>query len=157
MSDGVRQVLRAQQAFKYLAEAVRQGMLRLKVSLCRYRQAIVHIHHIAKIPLDDIHDRLPEIVRGDDVVKLIASLCGIVIAQVQIGVIRKDEEGANQIRVVALIGVAALFVKDERSAGIALRQLLLFGVGDHFTDVKFELVQIKGMGIFKFFFQDVHA
>ena len=36
MSDGVRQVLRAQQAFEYLAEAVRQGMLRLKIPLCRY-------------------------------------------------------------------------------------------------------------------------
>ena len=94
---------------------------------------------------------------GDDVVKLIASLCGIVIAQVQIGVIRKDEEGANQIRVVPLIGVAALFVKDERSAGIALRQLLLFGIGDHFTDVEFEFVQIKGKGVFNFFLQDVHA
>lgn len=95
--------------------------------------------------------------RGDDVVQLIASLCGIIIAQIQIGVIRKDEEGANQIRVVALIGVAALFVEDERSAGIALRQLFLFGVGDHFTDVEFKLVQIKGMGVFKFFLQDVHA
>lgn len=95
--------------------------------------------------------------RGDDVVQLIASLCGIVIAQVQIGVIRKDEEGANQIRVVPLIGVAALFVKDERSAGIALRQLFLFSIGDHFTNVEFEFVQIKGMGVFKFFLQDVHA
>ena len=95
--------------------------------------------------------------RGDDVVKLIASLRRIVIAQIQIGVIRKDEKGANQIRVIALVGVAALFVKDERSAGIALRQLFLFGVGDHFADVKFELVQIKGMGVFKFFLQDVHA
>ena len=95
--------------------------------------------------------------RGDDVVQLIASLCGIVIAQIQIGVMREDEEGANQIRVVSLIGVAALFVKDERSAGIALRQLLLFGIGDHFTDVEFEFVQIKGMGVFKFFLHNVHA
>ena len=95
--------------------------------------------------------------RGDDVVKLIASLCGIIIAQIQIGVIRKNQERTNQIRVVSLIGVAALFVKDERSAGIALRQLFLFGIGDHFTDVKFEFVQIKGMGVFKFFFQHVHA
>lgn len=95
--------------------------------------------------------------RGDDVVKLIASLRRIVIAQIQIGVMREDEEGANQIRVIALVGVAALFVKDERSAGIALRQLLLFGIGDHFTDVEFEFVQIKGMGVFKFFFQHVHA
>ena len=95
--------------------------------------------------------------RGDDVVQLIASLCGIIIAQVQIGVMREDEEGANQICVVALIGVAAFFVKDERSAGIALRQLFLFGVGDHFTNVEFEFVQIKGMGVFKFFLQDVHA
>ena len=151
MSDSVRQVFRAQQAFEHLADAVRQRMLRLKISLCRYRQAIVHIHHIAKVPLDDIHDRLPKIMRGDDVVQLIASLCGIVIAQIQIGVMREDEEGANQIRVIALVGVAALFVKDERSAGIALRQLLLFGIGDHFTDVEFEFVQIKGMGVFKFF------
>ena len=95
--------------------------------------------------------------RGDDVVQLIASLCGIIIAQIQIGVIRKNQERTNQIRVVSLIGVAALFVKDERSAGIALRQLFLFGIGDHFTDVKFEFVQIKGMGVFKFFFQHVHA
>ena len=95
--------------------------------------------------------------RGDDVVQLIASLYGIIIAQIQIGVIRKNQERTNQIRVVSLIGVAALFVEDERSAGIALRQLFLFGVGDHFTDVKFELVQIKGMGVFKFFLQDVHA
>ena len=95
--------------------------------------------------------------RGDDVVQLIASLCGIIIAQIQIGVIRKNQERTNQIRVVSLIGVAALFVKDERSAGIALRQLLLFGIGDHFTDVEFEFVQIKGMGVFKFFFQHVHA
>ena len=94
--------------------------------------------------------------RGDDVVQLIASLRRIIIAQIQIGVMRENEEGANQIRVVPLIGVAALFVKDERSAGIALRQLFLFGVGDHFADVKFKLVQIKGMGVFKFFFQDVH-
>ena len=95
--------------------------------------------------------------RSDDVIQLIASLCRIIIAQIQIGVIREDEEGANQIRIVPLIGVAALFVKDERSAGIALRQLFLFGIGDHFTDVKFEFVQIKGMGVFKFFFQHVHA
>ena len=95
--------------------------------------------------------------RGDDVVQLIASLCGIVIAQIQIGVMREDEEGANQIRVIALVGVAALFVKDERSAGIALRQLLLFGIGDHFADVKFKLVQIKGMGVFKFFLHTIHA
>ena len=95
--------------------------------------------------------------RGDDVVKLIASLRRIVIAQIQIGVMREDEEGANQIRVVSLIGVAALFVEDERSTGIALRQLFLFGIGDHFTDVEFEFVQIKGMGVFKFFFQHVHA
>ena len=95
--------------------------------------------------------------RGDDVVQLIASLCGIVIAQIQVSVMREDEEGANQIRVVSLIGVAALFVKDERSAGIALRQLFLFSVGDHFTDVEFEFVQIKRMGVFKFFLQDVHA
>ena len=95
--------------------------------------------------------------RGDDVVQLIASLCRIIIAQIQIGVMREDEEGANQIRVVSLIGVAALFVKDERSAGIALRQLFLFGVGDHFTDVEFKFVQIKWMGVFKFFLQDVHA
>ena len=95
--------------------------------------------------------------RGDDVVQLIAPLCRIIIAQVQIGVMREDEEGANQIRVVSLIGVAALFVKDERSAGIALRQLFLFGVGDHFTDVEFEFVQIKGMGVFKFFLHNIHA
>lgn len=95
--------------------------------------------------------------RGDDVVQLIAPLCRIIIAQVQIGVMREDEEGANQIRVVSLIGVAALFVKDERSAGIALRQLFLFGVGDHFTDVEFEFVQIKGMGVFKFFLHSIHA
>lgn len=95
--------------------------------------------------------------RGNDVVQFIASLCRIVIAQVQIGVMREDEEGANQIRVIPFIGVAALFVKDERSAGIALRQLFLFGVGDHFTNVEFKLVQIKGMGIFKFFLQNVHA
>ena len=95
--------------------------------------------------------------RGDDVVQLIASLCRIIIAQIQIGVMRENEEGANQIRVIALVGVAALFVKDERSAGIALCQLFLFGVGDHFADVKFKLVQIKGMGVFKFFFQHVHA
>ena len=95
--------------------------------------------------------------RSDDVVKLIAPLRRIVIAQIQIGVMRKDEEGTNQIRVVALVGVAALFVKDERSAGIALRQLFLFGVGDHFTDVEFEFVQIKGMGVFKFFLQNVHV
>ena len=95
--------------------------------------------------------------RGDDVVQIIASLCEIIIAQIQIGVIRKNQEGANQIRVVSLIGVAALFVEDERSAGIALRQLFLFGVGDHFTDVEFKFVQIKGMGVFKFFLQDVHA
>lgn len=94
---------------------------------------------------------------GDDVVQLIASLCRIIIAQIQIGVMREDEEGANQIRVVSLIGVAALFVKDERSAGIALCQLFLFGVGDHFADVKFKLVQIKGMGVFKFFLHNVHA
>lgn len=68
--------------------------------------------------------------RDDDVVQLIASLCRIVIAQIQISVMREDEESANQIRVVSLIGVAALFVKDERSAGIALCQLFLFGVGD---------------------------
>ena len=95
--------------------------------------------------------------RSDDVVQFIAPLRRIIIAQIQIGVMREDEEGANQIRVVSLIGVAALFVKDERSAGIALRQLFLFGVGDHFTDVKFEFVQIKVMGVFKFFFQHVHA
>lgn len=95
--------------------------------------------------------------RSDDVVQFIAPLRRIIIAQIQIGVMREDEEGANQIRVVPLIGVAALFVEDERSAGIALRQLFLFGVGDHFTDVKFEFVQIKGMGVFKFFFQHVHA
>lgn len=95
--------------------------------------------------------------RGDDVVQLIASLCRIIIAQIEIGVMREDEEGANQICVVALIGVAAFFVKDERSAGIALRQLFLFGIGDHFADVEFKFVQIKGMGVFKFFFQDVHA
>lgn len=95
--------------------------------------------------------------RSDDVVQFIAPLRRIIIAQIQIGVMREDEEGANQIRVVPLIGVAALFVEDERSAGIALRQLFLFGVGDHFTDVKFKLVQIKGMGVFKFFFQHVHA
>ena len=95
--------------------------------------------------------------RGDDVVQLIASLRRIIITQIQIGVMRENEEGANQIRVVPLIGVAALFVKDERSAGIALRQLFLFGIGDHFTDVKFEFVQIKGMGVFKSFFQHVHA
>ena len=95
--------------------------------------------------------------RGDDVVQLIASLRRIVIAQIQIGVIRKNQERTNQIRVVSLIGVAALFVEDERSAGIALRQLFLFGVGDHFTDVEFKFVQIKGMGVFKFFLQDVHA
>lgn len=157
MSDGVRQVLRAQQAFEHLSNAVRQGVFRLKIPLCRYRQAIIHIHYIVKIPLDDIRDRLPEIVRGDDVVQLIASLCRIVIAQIQISVMREDEEGANQIRVVSLIGVAALFVKDERSAGIALCQLFLFGVGDHFADVKFKLVQIKGMGVFKFFLHNIHA
>ena len=95
--------------------------------------------------------------RGDNVIQLIASLCGIIIAQIQIGVMREDEERTNQISIVALIGVAAFFVKDERSTGIALRQLLLFGAGDHFADVKFELVQIKGMGVFKFFLQDVHA
>ena len=95
--------------------------------------------------------------RGDDVVQLIASLCGIIIAQIQISVMREDEEGANQIRVIPLIGVAALFVKDERGAGIVLRQLFLFGVGDHFADVKFKLVQIKGMGVFKFFLHNVHA
>ena len=95
--------------------------------------------------------------RGDDVVQLIAPLCRIIIAQIQIGVIRENEEGANQIRVVPLIGVAALFVKDERSAGIALCQLFLIGVGDHFADVKFKLVQIKGMGVFKFFLHNVHA
>ena len=95
--------------------------------------------------------------RGDDVVQLIASLCRIIIAQIQIGVMREDEEGANQIRVVSLIGVAALFVEDERSTGIALRQLFLFGVGDHFTDVEFKFVQIKGMGVFKFFLHNVHA
>ena len=95
--------------------------------------------------------------RSDDVVQFIAPLRRIIIAQIQIGVMREDEEGANQIRVVSLIGVAALFVKDERSAGIALRQLFLFSVGDHFADVKFKLVQIKGMGVFKFFLQDVHA
>ena len=71
--------------------------------------------------------------RDDDVVQLIASLCRIVIAQIQISVMREDEESANQIRVVSLIGVAALFVKDERSAGIALCQLFLFGVGDHLS------------------------
>ena len=118
---------------------------------------MIHIHYIVKIPLDDFHDLLPKIMRGDDIIQLIASLRRIVIAQVQIGVIRKDEEGANQIRVVPLIGVAALFVKDERSAGIALRQLFLFGIGDHFTDVKFEFVQIKGMGVFKFFLHSIHA
>ena len=95
--------------------------------------------------------------RGDDVVQFIAPLRRIIIAQIQISVMREDEEGANQIRVVAFIGVAAFFVKDERSAGIALRQLFLFGIGDHFTDVEFELVQIKGMSVFKFFLQDVHA
>ena len=95
--------------------------------------------------------------RGDDVVQLIASLCGIIIAQIQIGVIRKNQERTNQIRVVSLIGVAALFVEDERSTGIALRQLFLFGVGDHFTDVEFKFVQIKGMGVFKFFLHNVHA
>lgn len=95
--------------------------------------------------------------RGDDVVQLIASLCGIVIAQIQVSVMREDEEGANQIRVIPFIGVAALFVEDERSAGIALRQLFLFGVGDHFTDVEFKLVQIKGMGVFKFFLHNIHA
>ena len=95
--------------------------------------------------------------RGDDVVKLIASLCGIIIAQIQIRVMRENQERTNQIRIVPLIGVAAFFVEDERSAGIALRQLFLFGVGNHFTDVEFELVQIKGMGVFKFFLQDVHA
>ena len=95
--------------------------------------------------------------RGDDVVQLIASLCRIIIAQVQIGVMRENQERTNQIRIVPLIGVTALFVKDERSAGIALRQLFLFGIGDHFTDVKFELVQIKGMGVFKFFLHNIHA
>ena len=95
--------------------------------------------------------------RGDDIVQFIAPLRRIIIAQIQISVMREDEEGANQIRVVAFIGVAAFFVKDERSAGIALRQLFLFGIGDHFTDVEFELVQIKGMSVFKFFLQDVHA
>ena len=95
--------------------------------------------------------------RGDDVVQLIASLCRIIIAQIQIGVMRENEEGANQIRVIALVGVAALFVEDERSASIALRQLFLFGAGDHFTDVEFKFVQIKRMGVFKFFLQDVHA
>lgn len=95
--------------------------------------------------------------RSDDVVQFIAPLRRIIIAQIQIGVMREDEEGANQIRVVPLIGVAALFVEDERSAGIALRQLFLFGVGDHFADVEFKFVQIKGMGVFKFFLQDVHA
>jgi len=95
--------------------------------------------------------------RGDDVVQFIAPLCRIVIAQIQIGIIRKNQERTNQIRVVSLIGVAALFVEDERSASIALRQLFLFGIGDHFADVEFKLVQIKGMGIFKFFLQDVHA
>ena len=95
--------------------------------------------------------------RGDDVVQLIASLCGIIITQIQIGVMRKNQERTNQIRVIALVGVAAFFVKDERSAGIALRQLFLFGVGDHFTDVEFELVQIKGMGVFKFFLHSIHA
>mgnify|MGYP006878223923 FL=1 len=95
--------------------------------------------------------------RSDDVVQFIAPLRRIIIAQIQIGVMREDEEGANQIRVVPLIGVAALFVEDERSAGIALRQLFLFGVGDHFADVKFKLVQIKGMGVFKFFLHNVHA
>ena len=89
--------------------------------------------------------------RGDDVVQLIASLCGIIITQIQIGVMRKNQERTNQIRVIALVGVAALFVEDERSASIALRQLFLFGVGDHFTDVEFKFVQIKGMGVFKFF------
>ena len=95
--------------------------------------------------------------RSDDVVQLIASLRRSVIAQIQIGVIRKNQERTNQISIVALIGVAALFVEDERSASIALRQLFLFGVGDHFADVEFKFVQIKGMGVFKFFFQDVHA
>lgn len=95
--------------------------------------------------------------RGDDVVQLIASLRRIVIAQIQIGVMRKNQERTNQIRIVAFIGVAAFFVKDERSAGIALRQLFLFGIGDHFADVEFKFVQIKGMGVFKFFLQDVHA
>ena len=88
--------------------------------------------------------------RSDDVVQFIAPLRRIIIAQIQIGVMREDEEGANQIRVIALIGVAAFFVEDERSASIALRQLFLFGVGDHFTDVEFKFVQIKGMGVFKF-------
>lgn len=95
--------------------------------------------------------------RGDDVVQLIASLCRIIIAQIQIGVMRENQERTNQIRIVPLIGVAAFFVKDERSASIALRQLFLFDIGDHFTDVEFKLVQIKGMGVFKFFLQDVHA
>ena len=95
--------------------------------------------------------------RSDDVVQFIAPLRRIIIAQIQIGVMREDEEGANQIRVVPLIGVAALFVEDERSAGIALRQLFLFGVGDHFTDVEFKFVQIKGRGVFKFFLHSIHA
>ena len=94
---------------------------------------------------------------SDGVVQLIASLCRIVIAQIQISVMRENQERTNQIRIVPLIGVAALFVKDERSAGIALRQLFLFSIGDHFTNVEFEFVQIKGMGVFKFFLQDVHA
>lgn len=59
---------------------------------------------------------------SDDVVQLIASLCRIVIAQIQVSVMREDEEDANQIRVIPFIGVAALFVEDERSAGIALRK-----------------------------------
>ena len=95
MGNGVRQVLRTQQAFEHLAGAVRQRMLRLKLPFCRYRQAIIHIHYIVKIPLDNFHDRFPKIMRGDDVVQLyftvedsevtrpIKKLCGF--ARVHIG------------------------------------------------------------------------
>jgi len=70
---------------------------------------------------------------------------------------REDKEGTNQIRIMALIGVAAFLVKNERGAGIALRQLFLLRVGDLLPHVEFNFVQIKGMSVLEFFLQNVHA